>query len=231
MNSEGASSIGDMTTSAPTGGPDPTSSDGAGTRQHPTTASTVDLPPATTESPENPPSDASAAMEVVEEVLTRTAAGGNIRKEAPYTAKDFLLTSSTGATHTNSRKKGKKKPTKKRPPATASEGTAANLPQPFSKAPHCSGHHKEAQQCGGESPQTQRASRWSPPKAPDAVPGTLLLLRPSRSTLPSLAQFCSGRQPPEVPSVDPHASSSHRHSLQGPAWLQYAKPQTQHCGC
>ncbi|KAL3244781.1 hypothetical protein MRX96_018584 [Rhipicephalus microplus] len=70
MNSEGASSIGDMTTSAPTGGPDPTSSDGAGTRQHPTTASTVDLQPATTESPENPPSDASAAMEVVEEVLT-----------------------------------------------------------------------------------------------------------------------------------------------------------------
>ncbi|KAL3185150.1 hypothetical protein MRX96_031026 [Rhipicephalus microplus] len=27
-------------------------------------------------------------------------------------------------------------------------------------------------------PQTQRASRWSPPKVPDAVPGTLLLLRP-----------------------------------------------------
>ncbi|KAL3186336.1 hypothetical protein MRX96_028054 [Rhipicephalus microplus] len=35
-----------------------------------------------------------------------------------------------------------------------------------------------------EVPQTQRASRWSLPEVPDAVPGTLLLLRPSRSTLP-----------------------------------------------
>ncbi|KAL3192008.1 hypothetical protein MRX96_018127 [Rhipicephalus microplus] len=90
-------------------------------------------------------------MEVVEEVLTRTATGGNTRKKAPYTAKDFLLTSSAGATHTNRRKKGKKKPTKKQPPFTASVGTAANFPQPFGKAPHCSGHHKEAQQCSGES--------------------------------------------------------------------------------
>ncbi|KAH8009375.1 hypothetical protein HPB51_015698 [Rhipicephalus microplus] len=155
MNSEGASSIGDMTTSAPTGGPDPTSSDGAGTRQHPTTASTVDLPPATTESPENPPSDASAAMEVVEEVLTRTAAGGNIRKEAPYTAKDFLLTPSTGATHTNSKKKGKKKPTKKRPLATASEGTTANLPQPFSKAPTAVDTTRQHSSVAGSPPDTE----------------------------------------------------------------------------
>ncbi|KAL3188548.1 hypothetical protein MRX96_003508 [Rhipicephalus microplus] len=66
----------------------------------------------------------------------------------------------------------------------------------MSRAPHCSGHHKEARRCRGESPQTQRASRWSPPEVPDAVPGTLLLLRPSRSTLPLWAQFCSGRQPP-----------------------------------
>ncbi|KAH8031336.1 hypothetical protein HPB51_016394 [Rhipicephalus microplus] len=74
-------------------------------------------------------------MELVEEVFTSTATGGNTRKEAPYMAKDFLLTPSAGATPTNRRKKGKKKPTKKQPPVTASEGTAANLPQPFGKAP------------------------------------------------------------------------------------------------
>ncbi|KAH7934471.1 hypothetical protein HPB51_029163 [Rhipicephalus microplus] len=156
VNSEGASSTGDMTTSAPTGGPDPTSSDGAGTRQHPTTASTVDLPPATegtTESADNPPSDASAAMEVVEEVITRTATGGTTRKEAPYTAKDFLLTPSAGATHTNRRKKGKK-PTKKQPPVTASEGTAANLPQPFSKAPTAVDTRKHSS-AAGSPPDTE----------------------------------------------------------------------------
>ncbi|KAL3225497.1 hypothetical protein MRX96_004620 [Rhipicephalus microplus] len=100
LDYEGASTTVDLTSPATTGGPDPANPDGAGTCQHPTTASTDDLPPATegtTEFPENPPSDASAAMEVVEEVLTRTAAGGNTRKEAPYTAKDFLLTSSAGA--------------------------------------------------------------------------------------------------------------------------------------
>ncbi|KAH7963966.1 hypothetical protein HPB51_027799 [Rhipicephalus microplus] len=99
--------------------------------------STLPAPAAegTTESPDNPPPDASAAMEVVKEVLTSTAARGNTRKEAPYTAKDFLLTLSAGATPTNHRKKGKKKPTKKQPPVTASEDTAANLPQPFGKAP------------------------------------------------------------------------------------------------
>ncbi|KAH7964103.1 hypothetical protein HPB51_027660 [Rhipicephalus microplus] len=112
VDSEGTSTTADMTSSATTGGPDPASSDEG-----------------STESPDNPPSDASAAMKVVEEVLTRTATGGNTRKEAPYTAKDFLLTSSAGATHTNRRKKGKKKRTKKQPPATASEGTAANLPK------------------------------------------------------------------------------------------------------
>ncbi|KAL3190474.1 hypothetical protein MRX96_019992 [Rhipicephalus microplus] len=74
-------------------------------------------------------------MEVVEEVLISTATGDNTRKEAPYTAKDFLLTPSAGATPTNRRKKEKKKPTKKQLPVTASEGTAANLPQPFGKAP------------------------------------------------------------------------------------------------
>ncbi|KAH8033445.1 hypothetical protein HPB51_012898 [Rhipicephalus microplus] len=146
-----------MTTSAPSGGPDPTSSDGEGTRQHPTTASMVDLPPATggtTESPDNPPSDASAAMEVVEEVITRTATGGTTRKEAPYTAKDFLLTSSAGATHTNRRKKGKKKPTRKQPPVTASEGTAANLPQPFSKAPTAVDTRKHSS-AAGSPPDTE----------------------------------------------------------------------------
>ncbi|KAL3202139.1 hypothetical protein MRX96_012111 [Rhipicephalus microplus] len=169
--------------------------------------STLPAPAAegTTESPDNPPPDASAAMEVVKEVLTSTAARGNTRKEAPHTAKDFLLTLSAGATPTNHRKKGKKKPTKKQPPVTASEDTAANLPQPFGKAPHCSGHHKEAQQCSEESPQTQRVSGWSLPEVPDAVPGTLLLLRPSWSTLPLWAQSSSGRRPPEVPSVNPHA--------------------------
>ncbi|KAL3245901.1 hypothetical protein MRX96_058107 [Rhipicephalus microplus] len=50
-------------------------------------------------------------------------------------AKEFLLTPSAGATPTNHRKKRKKKPTKKQPPVTASEGMAANLPQPFGKAP------------------------------------------------------------------------------------------------
>ncbi|KAL3198258.1 hypothetical protein MRX96_044466 [Rhipicephalus microplus] len=74
-------------------------------------------------------------MEVVEEVLTRAPAGGNTRKEAPYTAKDFLLTSPAGGTHTNRRKKGKKKRTKKQPPATASEDTAANLPPTFRQGP------------------------------------------------------------------------------------------------
>ncbi|KAL3191874.1 hypothetical protein MRX96_059382 [Rhipicephalus microplus] len=88
-----------------------------------------------TESPDNPPPDASAAMEVEEEVLTSTAAGGNTRQEAPYTAKDFLLTPSAGATPTNRRKKGKKKPTKKQPPVTASEGTAANIPPTFRQGP------------------------------------------------------------------------------------------------
>ncbi|KAH8020520.1 hypothetical protein HPB51_002469 [Rhipicephalus microplus] len=107
VDSEGASTTADMTSSATTGGPDPANSDEG-----------------TTESPDNPPSDASAAMEVVEEVLTRTATEGNTRKEAPYTAKDFLLTSSAGATHTNRRKKGKKKPTKKQPPWTPLGSTA-----------------------------------------------------------------------------------------------------------
>ncbi|KAL3209355.1 hypothetical protein MRX96_052386 [Rhipicephalus microplus] len=139
VDSEGVSTTADMTSSATTGGPDPASSDGAGTCQLPTTASTTTLPhteglplqaaspqgvestlpaPAaegTTESHGNLPSDASAAMDVVEEVLTSTATGGNTRKEAPYTAEDFLLTSSAGATPTNRRKKGKKKPTKKQP--------------------------------------------------------------------------------------------------------------------
>ncbi|KAH8019435.1 hypothetical protein HPB51_019408 [Rhipicephalus microplus] len=183
---EGASTTADLTSSATTGCPDPASSDGAGTCQHPTTASTDDLPPqrrlsphtegrplpaaspqgvdstlpapateGTTESPDNPPSDASAAMEVVEEVLTRTAAGGNTRKEAPYTAKDFLVTSSAGATHTNRRKKGKKKPTKKPPPVTASEGTAANLPQPFSKAPTAVDTTRKHSSAAGSPPDTE----------------------------------------------------------------------------
>ncbi|KAL3183081.1 hypothetical protein MRX96_006863 [Rhipicephalus microplus] len=109
-----ASTTADLTSSTTTGCPDPASSDGAGTCQHPTTASTDDLPPqrrlsphtegrplpaaspqgvdstlpapateGTTESPDNPPSDASAAMEVVEEVLTRTAAGGQHPKGSP----------------------------------------------------------------------------------------------------------------------------------------------------
>ncbi|KAL3242641.1 hypothetical protein MRX96_002418 [Rhipicephalus microplus] len=87
--------------------------------------STLPAPAAegTTESPDNPPPDASAAMEVVEEVLTSTATAGNTRKEAPYTAKDFFLTPSAGATPTNRRKKGKK-PTKKQPPWTPQGGTA-----------------------------------------------------------------------------------------------------------
>ncbi|KAL3174895.1 hypothetical protein MRX96_010926 [Rhipicephalus microplus] len=105
--------------------------------------------------PDNPPSDASAAMEVVEEVITRTATGSTTRKEAPYTAKDFLLTSSAGATHTNRRKKGKKKPTKKRPPATASEGTAANLPQPFSKAPTAVDTTRKHSSAAGNPPDTE----------------------------------------------------------------------------
>ncbi|KAH8009523.1 hypothetical protein HPB51_018169 [Rhipicephalus microplus] len=94
-------------------------------------------------------------MEVVEEVLTSTAAGGNTRKEAPYTAKDFLLTPSAGATPTNRRKNGKKKPTKKQPPVTASEGTAANLPQPFGKAltaVHTTRRHSSA---AGSPPDTE----------------------------------------------------------------------------
>ncbi|KAL3196814.1 hypothetical protein MRX96_045085 [Rhipicephalus microplus] len=119
--------------------------------------STLPAPAAegTTESPDNPPSDASAAMEVVEEVLTSTATGGNTRKEAPYTAKDFLLTSSAGATPTNRRKKGKKKLTKKQPPVTASEGTAANLPQPFGKAPTAVDTTRKHSSAAGSPPDTE----------------------------------------------------------------------------
>ncbi|KAH8031791.1 hypothetical protein HPB51_020862 [Rhipicephalus microplus] len=161
VDSKVASTTADMTSSATTGGTDPASWDGAGTCQLPTTASPNDLPPqrrpsphteglplpaaspqgvestlpapeaeGTTDSPDNPPPAASAAMEVVEEVLTSTATGGNTRKEAPYTAKDSLLTPSAGPTPTNRRKKGKKS-------------------RPISNP---RGHHKEAQQCSGESP-------------------------------------------------------------------------------
>ncbi|KAH8033633.1 hypothetical protein HPB51_014914 [Rhipicephalus microplus] len=108
-----------------------------------------------TESPDNPPPDASAAMEVEEEVLTSTAAGGNTRQEAPYTAKDFLLTPSAGATPTNRRKKGKKKPTKKQPPVTASEGTAANIPQPFGKAPTAVDTTRRHSSAAGSPPDTE----------------------------------------------------------------------------
>ncbi|KAL3204365.1 hypothetical protein MRX96_041236 [Rhipicephalus microplus] len=45
VDSEGASTTVDMTSSATTGGPDPASSDGTSTCQLPTTASTDDLPP------------------------------------------------------------------------------------------------------------------------------------------------------------------------------------------
>ncbi|KAH7932462.1 hypothetical protein HPB51_029273 [Rhipicephalus microplus] len=186
VDSEGASTTVDMTSSATTGGPDPASSDGTGTCQLPTTASTDDLPPqrrlsphteglplpaaspqrvestlpapaaeVTTESPDNPPSDASAAMEVVEEVLTSTATGGNTRKEVPYTAKDFLLTPSAGAIPTNRRKKGKKKPTKKQPPVTASEGRAANLPQPFGEAPTAVDTTRRRSSAAGSPPDTE----------------------------------------------------------------------------
>ncbi|KAH7938670.1 hypothetical protein HPB51_028812 [Rhipicephalus microplus] len=176
-----------MTSFATTGGTDSASSDGAGTCQLPTNASTDDLsapgdpcPPSphtglplpatspqgvestlpapaaegTTESPDNPPPDASAAMEVVEEVLTSTATAGNTRKEAPYTAKDFFLTPSAGATPTNRRKKGKK-PTKKQPPVTASEGTAANLPQPFGKAPTAVDTTRRHSSAAGSPPDTE----------------------------------------------------------------------------
>ncbi|KAH8035398.1 hypothetical protein HPB51_005122 [Rhipicephalus microplus] len=94
-------------------------------------STTADMPSSATTGGIDPASS-DAAIKVVEEVLHSTAAGGNTRKQAPYTAKDFLLKLSAGATPTNRRKK---KPTKKQPPVTASEGTAANLPQPFGKAP------------------------------------------------------------------------------------------------
>ncbi|KAL3224961.1 hypothetical protein MRX96_049396, partial [Rhipicephalus microplus] len=157
MHSEGVSSTGDMTTSAPTGGPDPTSLDGAGTRQHPTTASTVDLPPATTESPGNPPSDASAAIE---------------------------------------QKEGEEEANQEVTPGYCIGGHSCQPSPTFQQGPPQQWTPQGSTAVRRGFPQTQRASRWSPPKALDAVPGTLLLLRPSRSTLPSLAQFCSGRQPP-----------------------------------
>ncbi|KAL3255549.1 hypothetical protein MRX96_017449 [Rhipicephalus microplus] len=158
VKSEVASTTADMTSSATTGSTDPASSDAAGTCQLPTTASTDDLSapgdpcspsphteglplPATslqgventllapaaertTESPDNPPPDASAAME-------------------------------RGATPTNRRKKGKKKPTKKQPSVTASEGTAANLPHHFGKAPHCSGTTRRHSSAAGSPPDTE----------------------------------------------------------------------------
>ncbi|KAH8036176.1 hypothetical protein HPB51_018590 [Rhipicephalus microplus] len=109
----------------------------------------------TTESPDIQPPDDSAAMEVVEEVLTSTATGGNTRKKAPYTAKDFLLTPSAGATPTNRRKKVKKKLTKKPLPVTASEGTAANLPQPFAKAPTAVDTTRRHNSAAGSPPYTE----------------------------------------------------------------------------
>ncbi|KAL3190468.1 hypothetical protein MRX96_019986 [Rhipicephalus microplus] len=152
MNSEGASSIGDMTTSAPTGGPDPTKSDGAGTRQHPTTASTVDLPPATTKSPENPPSDASAAMEVVEEVLTRTAAGGQHPKGSPLYGEGLSAhTVNRGHTY-QQQKEGEEEANQEATPGYCFGGHNCQPSPTFQQGPHCSGHHKEAQQCSREFP-------------------------------------------------------------------------------
>ncbi|KAH8034907.1 hypothetical protein HPB51_003194 [Rhipicephalus microplus] len=145
---ERGQTVRDMTTSAPTGGPDPTSSDGAGTRQHPTTASTVDLPPqrqlsphteglpspaaspqgvestlpapateGTTEPPDNPPSDASAAME----------------KEGEEEANQEATL----------------------PSVTASKGTDANLPQPFSKAPTAVDTTRKHSSAAGSPPDTE----------------------------------------------------------------------------
>ncbi|KAH8028554.1 hypothetical protein HPB51_017680 [Rhipicephalus microplus] len=160
VDSELASTTADMPSSATTGGMNPAISD----EELPLPAtspqgveSTLPAPEAegTTESPDNPPPDASATIKVVEEVLNNTSAGGNTRKEAPYTAKDFLLTPSAGATPTNRRKKGKKKPTKKQSPVTASKGTAANVPQPFGKAPTAVDTTRRHSSAAGSPPDTE----------------------------------------------------------------------------
>ncbi|KAL3228677.1 hypothetical protein MRX96_023808 [Rhipicephalus microplus] len=133
VDCEVASTTADMPSSATTGGIDPASSDGAGTCQLPNTASTDDLAtPGETPAPPLPPTQKDCHCQWWRKFFTVPLQGGNTRKQAPYTAKDFLLKLSAGATPTNRRKK---KPTKKQPPVTASEGTAANLPQPFGKAP------------------------------------------------------------------------------------------------
>ncbi|KAL3189189.1 hypothetical protein MRX96_022022 [Rhipicephalus microplus] len=169
--------------------------------------STLPAPAAegTTEYPDNPPPDASAAMEVVEEVLTSTAAGGQHPKGSPlYGERLSPYTVSRGHTY-QPQKERKEEADQEATPGYCIGGHGCQPPPTFRQGPYCSAHHKEAQQCSGESPQTQRASRWSLPEVPDAVPGTLLLLRPSRSTLPLWAEFSSSRRPREVLSVDPHA--------------------------
>ncbi|KAL3226607.1 hypothetical protein MRX96_024811 [Rhipicephalus microplus] len=103
--------------------------------------STLPAPEAegTTESPDNPPPDASATIKVVEEVLNNTSAGGNTRKEAPYTAKDFLLTPSAGGHTYQPQKEGKEEADQEAIPGYCIEGTRLpTSPQPFGKAPHCS---------------------------------------------------------------------------------------------
>ncbi|KAL3179159.1 hypothetical protein MRX96_038257 [Rhipicephalus microplus] len=140
VDSEVASTTADMTSSATTGGTDSPSSDEGlslpGTSPQEVEC-TLPAPAAegTTESPDIQPPDDSAAMEVVEEVLTSTATGGNTRKKAPYTAKDFLLTPSAGATPTNRRKKVKKKPDQEATPGYCIGGHGCQPPPNLSPRP------------------------------------------------------------------------------------------------
>ncbi|KAL3200990.1 hypothetical protein MRX96_043162 [Rhipicephalus microplus] len=172
--------------------------------------------------PTTPPSDASAAMEVVEgEFLTRTATGGNTRKEAPLYGERLSPHIVSGGHTYQPQKEGEEEANQE---AIAGyrirRAQLPTFPQPFSKAPTVWTPQRSTAVQQGSPPDTEGFQVVTTKReVPDAVPGTLLLLRPSRSTLPLWAQFpCSGRQPPEVPSVDLHASSSHRRSLQGPAW-------------
>ncbi|KAH7934699.1 hypothetical protein HPB51_028936 [Rhipicephalus microplus] len=195
MNSEGASSTGDMTTSAPTGG----RTQRAWMVQALTnTHYRLNSRPTACNNriSRNPPSDASAAMEVVEEVPLVPLQGATSERKPLIRRRTFCSHRQQGPLIPTAERRGRSQP-RSDPRLLHRRAQLPTFPNLSARPPQQWTHQGSTAVRWGV-PQTQRASRWSPPKAPDAVPGTLLLLRPSRSTRPLWAQFCSGRQPRRV---------------------------------
>ncbi|KAL3188359.1 hypothetical protein MRX96_023025 [Rhipicephalus microplus] len=111
-------------------------------------------------------------------------------------AKDFLLTPSAGGHTYQPQKEEKEEADQEATPSYCIGGHGCQPPPTFRQGPPLQWTPQGGTAVQRGVPQTQRAFRWSLPEVSNAVPGTLLLLRPSRSTLPLWAQFSSGRRPP-----------------------------------